>query len=153
MSYNGSSAFLQTQTPANINASLTLSQPLTVSYVFFHTNVGREDISASAGVNFSSTADQAFASFGNFTTVVTSSFDGNWNVLHVVGNGVSGDIHVNSTTNTNDLGAAGYSAPVYCGRSSNVFAGKMVECGFWSSAVSAGNMNTMSSNAHTYWGF
>jgi hypothetical protein len=155
MNYNGYTANLPTTTPGGTTSSLTLSQAITLSYVFFHTNVGRQDVSGNLGVNFGSTANEAYASFGNFTPITgISSFDGNWNVMHILGNGMSGDVHINSTTNTNDLGAATLSSVIYCGRNTNVFAGKMVECGVWGpTAVSAGDMNTMSSNAHTYWGF
>jgi hypothetical protein len=154
MSYNGTSAYFESHEGGS-TSNITLSQPITLSYVFFHTNVGRQDISPYAGVNFGSTANEAYGSFGNFTPITgITSFDSNWNVMHVVGNGVSGDVHINSTTNTNDLGSGAFSANVmYCGRNANFFAGKIVECGIWGSAVSAANMNTMSANAHTYWGF
>jgi hypothetical protein len=157
MSFNGTTAFLQTQTPLFVNSSLTLSLPVTESMVFFHTNTGRQDYNQNGGVNFSSAANQVFASFGTFTPLtVGAGFDGAWHVVHFLGSptvGANGDIHVDSTTNSNDLGQISLSAAVYCGRNGAVVTGQIVECGYWGSAVSAANMNTMAANAKSYWGW
>jgi hypothetical protein len=155
MSYNGSSAFLESHEGGS-TSNLTLSQAITLSFVFFHTNAGRQDIAPNFGVNFASTANEAYGFFGNFTPITPGAgFDGAWHVAHVLGNGASGDIHIDSTANVNDLGANTFSSTVvYCGRNANVFAGQMVECGIWGpTAVSSGDMDAMAANAKTYWGW
>lgn len=148
MDYGAGSEYLVT------NNTITVSQPLTQSFIFYHTNNGRNDISPNFGINFGSAADETYGFFGNFTPItVGSGYDGAWHAVHVVADGASGDIHVDSTTSTQDLGASGLSGDLFCGRNTNYFVGMMVECGTWGSAVSAADMNSMSSNAKTYWGY
>lgn len=154
MTYDGMTQRLVSSTILGVTTTITISQPLTQSFIFYHTNAGRQDISPNFGVNFGGAANEAYGFFGNFTPItVGAGFDGAWHAAHIVANGASGDIHIDSTANTNDLGASGISGNLFCGRNSNFFAGKMVECGSWGSAVSSGDMDAMAANAKTYWGW
>jgi hypothetical protein len=131
------------------------SQPFVYNFIFNHPfTSARQDIAATIGLNLGGTAGNVFCALGGFDQISGSGLDGNWGSLSVLGNGASSDIHVNSAApNIVDCGTGALTTPFQLGGTSNFLSGSAVEFGVWNSGPSSTTMNTLSANAHTFWGF
>jgi hypothetical protein len=151
LTFNGTSAVYQS--PLSFTGP---SQPYVFNYVFNHTfTAARQDLGPSVGVNLSGAANEVFCVFGSFDQLASGSgLDGNWGSLSVLGNSTSSDIHINSTApNIVDCGNGTLTTQFQLGGASSFLNGSVVEVGAWNDGPSSSTMDTLSANAHTFWGF
>lgn len=149
MNFNG------TSTRMDESGTLTISNPFTISNVFFSTNQGGRiwRITAGACGHNAANANQliAFATANNITLNITDSAYHTWQAVF---NGASSDNYVDGTANTGDTGTVASAAYTQTlGTNGTSFLnGKILEAGIWLSALSTGNKAALHSNQRAYWG-
>lgn len=133
------------------------SQPISISAVGKRTGsfTSYADLtSSSAGgviqVGFSDTANTALGYAGTVGTA--SATDSTTHAISVLANGASSKINVDGSSSSVSIGASGISGVFCMGNCNNGLAGISVEAGWWTSDNSS-SFGTLSTNAHSFWGF
>lgn len=157
-------AFVRASTQCLASATtLTASQPLSFVLVGIRTGsttLQNSGIAFGAGtsvVGWNASTDTGLINFG--TALTAASFtDNTWHAVQAIASNASSAFDFDGSTNAGTAGANGTSsAPVLGGRAAGCVAasldGKMVEAGVWLGAFSAGNVTSLNTNAHAYWGF
>jgi hypothetical protein len=149
---NGTSSIYLSAGPYGLGTPLP--NPVTFNYTFIHTNTAaRQDINPHIILNLGGGADTVYLSFGGFDGLAVTGMDGAWHVLSALSNDTASDIHVDSTPNIVSPGVGGSLTEVLqYGGVANFLNGSFVELGVWNSDATS-QMNTLSSNSHTFWGF
>lgn len=116
--------------------------------------IGASDFSFKGGYGFFGGANRVACAAGNDET--QSVTDGTWANVACVYNGSSSNIQINATNNTHNLGTTGISSGalrIFADGGSTYMEGKIAFIGWYTSAVSNGNISSISSAQHTIGGF
>lgn len=117
--------------------------------------MGANDFSFKVGYGFFSVANRVNCNAGS-DQQVSSVNDGTWNQVACVMNGASGNIQINSTSNTKNMGTTGVSSGtlrIFTDGGGTSFHGKIAMVGWYTSGLSSGDITSISSAQHTIGGF
>jgi hypothetical protein len=142
-----------------LDGSFSNPPPTTVSAVVQRnaafTTRGSWFFAGSASYFFESTVNTV-AFYGGAEISATAS-DSAFHAYQVISNGASSNLVIDGTSNTGAGGAGGPSATTVMGHdpafATGLLSGLVVELGIWGTVFSGGNISSVNSNQHTYWGF
>lgn len=113
--------------------------------------LGNSDTSPQLG--FSNSTNTALQFAGSVATATAN--DNIFHAMNAIYNGASSTFYIDGSSNSVSAGTDPItSANAFnLGTGNNALTGNIAEVGVWSSAFSGGQLSSMNSNQHSYWGF
>lgn len=151
-------SFVATSSQGFATASITLSQPISVSHVGRKTSGSNETILSNTAQNSAfgyAYSSANTASLYGGAVAQQNATDGVWHAIQYVLNGVSSLVNVDGTAGTTGSGGGNGWASVislYNAAGANYYSGYSSELGVWAVALNTTQQTNLCHNEYAYWG-